>query len=115
MLVVFYFPELCVFCNHAVIRHLNLFVLVRYYNYLFLTASFSCTLSYMQHEYYQLVVFYFPDLCIFCNHAVVQHLTLFVWVRYYNYLFLFYSIHIRVRWRSTLDSTHHSITCNAGK
>jgi hypothetical protein len=29
------------------------FVWVHYCNYLLLTASFSCTLSYMQHDYYQ--------------------------------------------------------------
>jgi hypothetical protein len=61
-------PELCVFCNyaciqhisfyvflyiHAVVWHLTLFFWVHYYNYLLLTASFSCTLSYMQHKYYQ--------------------------------------------------------------
>jgi hypothetical protein len=32
---------------------LTLFACVHYYNYLLLTASFSCTLSCMQHEYYQ--------------------------------------------------------------
>jgi hypothetical protein len=36
----------------VVVRHLTLFVWVHYYNYL-LTASFSCTFSYMQHDYYQ--------------------------------------------------------------
>jgi hypothetical protein len=54
MLVMFYFPELfpelSFFYNHAVVRHLTLFVWVRYYNYI-LTASFSCTPSYMQHDY----------------------------------------------------------------
>jgi hypothetical protein len=38
---------------HAVVRHVTLFVWVHYYNYLLLTTSFSCTLSYMQHDYYQ--------------------------------------------------------------
>jgi hypothetical protein len=38
---------------HAVVRHVILFVWVQYYNYLPLTASSSCTLSYMQHDYYQ--------------------------------------------------------------
>jgi hypothetical protein len=28
---------------HAVVRHVTLFVWVQYYNYLLLTASFSCT------------------------------------------------------------------------
>jgi hypothetical protein len=72
MLMVFYFPELPlelrVFCNeaciqqrsfyvflyiHAVVRHVTMFGLVHYCNYLFLTAFFSCTFSYMQHDYYQ--------------------------------------------------------------
>jgi hypothetical protein len=29
------------------------FVWVHYYNYLLLTVSFTCTVSYMQHDYYQ--------------------------------------------------------------
>jgi hypothetical protein len=62
-----YFSEVCVFCKnaciqqisfyvflyiHAVIRHATLFVWKRYYTYL-LSASISCTLSFMQHDYYQ--------------------------------------------------------------
>jgi hypothetical protein len=35
---------------HAVIRHVILFIWVHYYNFLLLTASFSCVLSYMQHD-----------------------------------------------------------------
>jgi hypothetical protein len=38
---------------HTVVQNVNLFAWVHYYNYLLLTASFSCTLSYMQHDYYQ--------------------------------------------------------------
>jgi hypothetical protein len=38
---------------HAVVWHVTLFVWVHYYNYLLLTASFSCTVSYMQNDYYQ--------------------------------------------------------------
>jgi hypothetical protein len=59
MLVVFHFAfsvitHVYVFIYiHAVIWHLTLFVWVYYYNYLLLTAPFSCTLSYMLHDYYQ--------------------------------------------------------------
>jgi hypothetical protein len=72
MIVVFYFPELfperCVFCNYvciqqmsfcvflyiyALVRQVILFIWVHYYNYILLTASFSCTISYMQHDYYK--------------------------------------------------------------
>jgi hypothetical protein len=41
---------------HAVVPNLTLFIWVHYYNYLLLTASFSCTLSYIHHDYYQLVL-----------------------------------------------------------
>jgi hypothetical protein len=97
MLVVFYFSELFVFCNYVCfqqiclyvllyihsIQYLTLFVWVHYCNYCLLTTSFSCTLSYMEHDYWQLVVFHFLYI-----HAIVWHLTLFVWVHYYNYLLL---------------------------
>jgi hypothetical protein len=38
---------------HAVFRHVTLFVWVHCHNYLLLTSSFFCALSYMQHDYYQ--------------------------------------------------------------
>jgi hypothetical protein len=38
---------------HTAVLHVTWFVRAHYYNYLLLTASFSCTLSYMQHNYYQ--------------------------------------------------------------
>jgi hypothetical protein len=38
---------------HTVVWHFTLFVWVHCYNYLPLTVSFPCTLSYMPHDYYQ--------------------------------------------------------------
>jgi hypothetical protein len=38
---------------HNIVRHATLFVWLHYYNYLLLTASFSCTISSIQHDYYQ--------------------------------------------------------------
>jgi hypothetical protein len=43
--------------KNACIQQLPLFVWIHYYNYLLLTDSFSCSLSYMQHDYYQLIYY----------------------------------------------------------
>jgi hypothetical protein len=63
--------------------HLTLFIWVHYYNYLILSAFFSCTLSYMQQDYNRFVLFYFLYI-----HSIIGHLTLFVSILYYNYLLL---------------------------